>query len=418
MRTGRITYTIADVQLNRFLYQHISWRVASLGLQFILQVLFARYFQAELSGAVFYMVAINAFLIQLTGLSLEAGLGYFASNRKIADDSLVSLSLMWAIIASLVSAALLLSGSALFRGDSRLPINYSVAFIAGNLLIAYGNAFFYARLNFVTPNAVGVIINAILIGLLITTDARSAILSGPGFIVIYFYSFLFHGIVLFIYLWASRYWMKFEYKFNKQELKNLFRFSVLACAANLLLLGLTRIDYIFIRHYRSATELGNYIQVSKIAQMFFLLPSMISAVLFPLFASGAHVASKRMIHKISLQLLLLYGTGCGILAISGRYLFPFVYGNSFDQMYVPFLLLIPGILALSALTPYIAFFGANNMVRVNIYGTLAGFLFILIADALFVARYGMRAAAAISSAGYLIYFLYVRMAFRKQQIIH
>ena len=113
----------------------------------------------------------------------------------------------------------------------------------------------------------------------------------------------------------------------------------------------------------------------------------------------------------------MYAGICLILAFTGYWLFPIVFGPSFSNMYVPFLLLIPGILAISGLYPYTSYFAGQNRIRVNIAGSFLAFIFILVADYLFIPRYGINGAALISSIGYFIYYCYVFLVFKKEKRI-
>jgi O-antigen/teichoic acid export membrane protein len=83
-------------------------------------------------------------------------------------------------------------------------------------------------------------------------------------------------------------------------------------------------------------------------------------------------------------------------------------------MYSAFLLLIPGILAISGLYPYTAYYAGEDRIRVNIIGSFFAFTFILLADYLFIPKYGINGAALISSIGYFIYYCYVFLVFKKE----
>ena len=83
-------------------------------------------------------------------------------------------------------------------------------------------------------------------------------------------------------------------------------------------------------------------------------------------------------------------------------------------MYLPYLLLIPGILAVSSLYPYTAYFSAHNRISVNIKGSLLALVVILTGDLIFIPRYGIYAAALVSSAGYMVFQAYVFTSFAKE----
>ena len=98
----------------------------------------------------------------------------------------------------------------------------------------------------------------------------------------------------------------------------------------------------------------------------------------------------------------------------GNWLFPFVFGKSFEGMYKPFLFLVPGILSLSGLFVITAYYAGKNRMMVNIKGALLALIVVLIADRIFIPVYGINAAALISSIGYIIYQVYVLYIFKKE----
>ncbi len=96
------------------------------------------------------------------------------------------------------------------------------------------------------------------------------------------------------------------------------------------------------------------------------------------------------------------------------WLFPWVYGASFDRMYPAFLLLVPGILALSVIALMAAYNAGKNKVSTNMKGGLIGLATILAGDCWLIPAYGIKAAAAVSSAGYTSYLVYFMYIFKKE----
>lgn len=175
-----------------------------------------------------------------------------------------------------------------------------------------------------------------------------------------------------------------------------------------------RVDYWFVHYYRSAEELGNYIQVSKIAQMFFVLPGILAGVVFPVTAGGATNEIHEKLALLSRSLLLVYSIICIFLIAIGYWFFPFVFGASFHSMYVPFVFIIPGILALSALYPLTAYYAGKNKVIVNVTGTVLALIVIIIGDWIFIPFYGINAAALVSSVAYITFHVYVLLYFKNE----
>src|SRR5207253_197323 len=126
---------------------------------------------------------------------------------------------------------------------------------------------------------------------------------------------------------------------TKQEYKVLFRFAIVALFANIAYYLINRVDYLFVEAWCSAKSLGNYVQVSKMGQLFLIVPSIISSAVYPQAAKGENANMVKYILRMMTLFVLLY-----IFIIIGAYLFssPFfiwLFGETFDEMYIPFLVL-------------------------------------------------------------------------------
>jgi len=75
------------------------------------------------------------------------------------------------------------------------------------------------------------------------------------------------------------------------------------------------------------------------------------------------------------------------------------------------LLLTPGILSLSILALLSAYFSGKGNVSVNIRGAIIALAVVTIGNAIFVNRYGINAAAIISTVGYTVNLLYALRQF-------
>jgi O-antigen/teichoic acid export membrane protein len=195
----------------------------------------------------------------------------------------------------------------------------------------------------------------------------------------------------------------------------LFRYCGLAFAGNIIFFLLYRVDYFFVERYCSAGQLGNYIQVSKLVHLFFVLPTILASAVFPITAAGRKEESiNKLLTLLSRSIFLLYTLTCLVLALCGKWLFPLLFGESFADMYLPFLLLIPGILSLSGIFTLTAYFAGKNRIGVNITGSVYALIVIVAGDILFIPKYGIQAAAIISSTGYFIYQVYIIAVFKKE----
>ena len=399
------------MNIQKLLYQNIFWRGLFFMTSFLLNVFIARHFDAAITGWIYYLFTIFSFYTLIGSFSLEAGLIYFGSKKEISLEKLTGFSMLWALSIALL---VVISYFVLILLGTDIPMikfQYALLFICGNILLTFITSLFYAQQNYVTSNVVGISINLLLIILLLNVNASSG-LNNHVFIFIYFGSFLIAGTLLLFLLFKKLTISDFGW-FNMLQLKKLFKYSTIVFLSNVVFFLLYKIDYWFVNRYCNPDELGNYIQISKVAQMFFILPAILAGALFPLIA-GNHIGKiENTLKVISRTIFFLYLLGCGVLIIVGKWLFPFVFGESFSGMYQPFLFLIPGILALSTLYTLTAYFSGKNKVSVNLMGSFLALIVIVAGDALLIPKYGIIAAASVSSLGYITYHIFVLYTFNR-----
>lgn len=406
--------------LSSFLYQSVLWKGLFYITAFILNIVIARHFKAETSGSVYYLISIFALVHLVLSLSLESGLTYFGAKRQISYGKLLSISLLWTLISLFI---LLLSIQFLRPGaqnsiDQKLFNNSIIFFVLGNLLSSYGSALFYSQNNFVTPNVVSLLVTISLI-LLVPYKGQSifSLIDDSNYFYVYFFSYLIQGIIIIsAFLLSSRETIRLELP-RRIEYPRLLKFTMQAWLGNIIFFLVHRIDYWFVEKYCTTIELGNYIQVSKLAQLFFLVPSMFATAIFPLTAAGNRKAVIGWLGLTSRIFIFLYSIVCLFLVVTGYWLFPYVFGESFHYMHSIFILFVPGILSLSILYSITAYNGGNNRIWHNITGSLLALIFLLAGNMVLVPKYGVLAAAAVCSAAYILYQCYLLYQLKKTEHI-
>ena len=401
----------------RTLLQTVLWRGLYYVTAFIINIVIARHFQASVSGTVYYISSMYALVVLLSGLSLESGIIYFAAKKEIPLARLFNFSMIWSLIIGLVTFLL----ACFFFEDgyqgisTTLLVLSAVLYISGNLLITYCSGFFYARNNFSVPNII-IITGTIILIVLVPYGGRSVIpsINDENYFYVYFSSFFVQGICMAIAA-KIKYVKEGVLQFlSVVEFKLLFRYCSLAFMGNIIFFLLYRVDYFFVEKYCTAEELGNYIQVSKMVHLFFILPTILAGAVFPLTAGGQKERINNLLTLLSRSIFFLYVFACFFLALTGKWLFPLVFGESFTGMYQPFLCLIPGILSLSGIFTLTAYFAGRNRIKINITGSVYALAVILVGDLIFIPNYGINAAAMISSLGYIVYQVYVIAVFKKE----
>jgi O-antigen/teichoic acid export membrane protein len=404
----------------KLILQNVIWRGLYFVSVFVVNILIARKLTATGSGEIFYIINNLSFLILVVGLSLESGASYYISKRESGSRKISLVLLAWSLAGSILILTLFkllfkIPGNPLISAGESDRVYYP--YIAGVLLTTYFSALFFAKKKFVLPNLISFFINLIFIALLIGSNDK---VSTHNLIILYFYSFFAQGFFLLLFYYfspASRDDVRVE---HGTGLKKVFNYSMLALAANIIFFLVYRSDYWFVNQYCPLPDLGNYIQVSKLVQIFLLIPAMCANVIFPTIASSEKQREKS-IEALSSVLFLVFLALHIVIAATGKQLFPLVFGSSFTKMYVPYLLLIPGALSLSALALLGAFFAGKNMIKINIAGACITLAIIIAGNMIFVPRYGINAAALTSSIGYtanLVFLLTVYCRNYKISAIH
>ncbi|MEQ1797065.1 MAG: polysaccharide biosynthesis C-terminal domain-containing protein [Lacibacter sp.] len=398
------------MKLTKALSTSILWRGIYFLSVLLLNVLVARHFEANGSGQIYYITNLFAFVLILISLCLEAPMGYYLSQKKLNETQLAFLSLCWAI-------AIMIPVYLGIHYFSRLTIaipfeqrNFEFSasvFLAGNLLITFFVSLFYAKMDYVVPNILLTLVNLFLIVLVPNNETVQNIIGDKEYINFYFFGFFMQGFLLAIFFVIKYVKRKDFLVIPKDIIKPFLNFAFIAVITNSMTFLMYRIDYWFVNKYCTASDLGNYIQACKLAQLFFVIPSILAAVVFPMTASGRQVEVNEKMQMLSRGLILAYSICCAVLLSIGYWLFPLVFGKTFSSMYWPFFFLVPGILSYSVTHLITAYYSGKKVLGVNLRSILIALIIIIIGDIIVIPVFGIKGAAVVSSIGYSCYLSYM-----------
>ena len=374
---------------------------------------------ADGAGELYYTINNFSVITLLVSLSLESGITYFLSKKEIDEKELVTLSLIWSVIAALIATVLLFLFKNNFVSVSQYNTSlYSFLFIAGTLLTTFFSALFYGRQNFLYPHLIPAIVNFIVLfscgGLLLLKNQDRTIL-----VTIFFSGFLIMGTALGI-IYHFKYSLRFLFqKISKTSFKKLFRYSGLAFITNIVAFFAYRIDYWILKSFSpqviTDAALGNYIQVTKLVQLFLFAPTIIATIVFPVSASGGDKEFKKKLKKTVGQLISLNLIACVIVLLIGRWLFTFLYGNSFSLMYMCFVYSIPAILAITVVRILSSYFAGTDRIRYNLIGGSIAFIVVGILNFWLIPSMGINGSAVADSTGYFCCMLLLLFLFSKER---
>jgi O-antigen/teichoic acid export membrane protein len=400
----------------KLLQQSLVWRGLYFISVFFINLVISRLLQADGAGWIFYLTNIFSLLLLLVGLSTESGFTYYASNNTVQKAKLAWLGFFWTLVAGIVVfAGIYLYFKFWHQLSTSITLYYcyyAVTYVCGILLINYNTALYYSSKNYVTPNAILVFTN-IIVAIVLWVMFKQP--NGYDKVVnIYFFSILLQGILLTLFFLQKEKALFTVLLPNKQQLQWILQFSLVALAGNLLFFFMYKIDYWFVRRWCNSIDLGNYIQASKLAQMVLIVPQIFASVIFP--QTAENTASKNIgktiiiLFRIMIPLFVMLAF---LSLLFGNELFVFLFGKSFSLVSLPFVLLLPGIFAMSVTVLLAAYFSGNGKVKLNAIGTAIGLVTVVVADVVLIKPMGIAGAAIASSIGYTAFFIYALYHFKK-----
>ena len=406
--------------MKKLLAQSIFWRGIYFFSVLLVNVFLSRYLKASATGNLYFITIILSFLQVVLGLGVESGITFFASGKKVQKNKLISIIITWSLAAGVAAAGLMYI---YFLADASQPkallqpyCIYALCYIAGLCLSNFVTALFYTEENYLTPNILLSIVNFAFILLIPGKDKTGTAGEVQLIEYLFFLTYLISGVLL-VVTFVIR---NFKYgSFGFPSLvffKSFMRYALTVVLANIIFFLVYRIDYLFVNKSPVCTsaDLGNYIQVSKLGQMLLIVPQIIASVLFPRTASGIDRAALNnqimVIARMMSQLFLLIFI---VVLLVGKWMFIFVFGETFNAMQLPMLILTPGIFTLSVLALLSAYFSGVGKVKINLHGAVIALIVMVTGDYFLVPRYGIIAAAAVSTLSYGVNLSYSLWQFYK-----
>lgn len=371
----------------------------------------ARMLGAGLSGQLYFFLNNIYFFLLAGSISLDAGITFFASKKAIPDQSLSSFALLWSVVISLLIAV------PFFIFYSQTPelfqhisvFSAALCYVSGTFLYIFFNAFFYSHDDYKTPNLIAGIFNLLMLVLVPWKDNWLGFVDQQVFLLLFFLANLLQGIMIAV-AWFQKKGIHISLR-GFQSLSPVIRYSLAALAGNLTWFLLYRIDYWFVEYYCSEKSLGNYIQVSKLGQMLVLPAGMIAAILFPQASKENISFQSAQFAKLVKGIFGLYLLAALAVLALGKITISFLWGNEYDEMYLPLLIIMPGIICLAVSFLFSPIFSGKGKPVYNFYICLFTLLVVVISNFVFVPLWGIKGAALATSAGFFVMLsMYVWMA--------
>jgi O-antigen/teichoic acid export membrane protein len=375
-----------------------------MGFNFLVGLFIAAISGTETFGVISLMVVNAAVFSIVSGLGADSAIVWHGASQKLNSEKIFSFT----FFSALFQVILFLICSLLFyRMTSRLLLSqqpyfgfyfYELIYFSGLILIDKYTSLFYASRRMENCNKLlsGVTLFCMIVIVLIRYKILSINL--PPFSLLCLTTFIQAvGLVILFHSVNSRLRIV---RISTHDLRSLFNFSIVVFITNLVQFFAYRADYWLINYFRSESDLGIFSQANRFAQMLWVLPNILAAMLIPLIAAPGNDFNEkgviRLVRVINYSNILVIG----IIILIALLTYDLFLPASFSAGFFPLLLMIPGYYFFCINILLAAFFSSRRLLWVNLIGSSLCFIVIILADLILIPAFGIQGAAIADSIAY------------------
>lgn len=399
--------------VRKILYQSLQWKSLQFLTSFIVNIIFVRAFHAVVAGEFYALVYLLSLIISLFTFGLDISLNYYLSRREMNGGAARR------IIISVVFSAILISLPVLSffiparyaHWDIPLLLFLSGLHILGGLLVSLAGALFTAGGKNHVPARIGFIANLVLAVLALFCGYRY---TGPSLINALFSLYFIFSFVQGVLLFFLSYRLPFAVQTTAPPgVIAVIRWSFFAFLTNFIFFAAARLYIYIIPYYLPPSSLGNYIQAYKIVEYMGLVLSFTYYPFITLVAEGGQKMRGHLLLlvRISNTIVLVFSV---VMLLAGGWLFPFLFGSTFDDMYGIFVCFIPGIFAECSSGYLTAWYFGHGHIRINLISACINLLSMTLFFFILVGPAGAKGAALAFSLSGLLSLAYDLWILRKQ----
>jgi O-antigen/teichoic acid export membrane protein len=393
-------------------------------LNFIIIILITRLLGVDGRGHV--AIYNNAVAIATTvfGISLGSAMVYFIASKKIIVQQAFSV-----VLQAVLVALILLSLSCFFvylfgfqyiitpfQNNGYLLIFY-VAHVVFTIFNININAILNANENFIFPMRLQFAFAAILCIALFFFQFDTfhwMPISAANIVIFLVLFYVLQTIMLWMYAVKKYSLSMILWRIPKPIYQQIFTFSAMAFACNVIQMLSYRIDLWFLQYYHTAAIVGVYSIAVLCIQMLWILPNQFATVLYTKF--NQHQQSAKLIAFVTnitaltfWICLLLFGFFflCSFIGI------PLLFGIDFAQSVPLFGILLLGAIPIGSAIIISTFNASANMLKINLIGSIIGFIFCIIFNFILIPNYNYYGAAFASVIAYVSNCIYLYYQFCK-----
>ncbi|MES1159713.1 MAG: hypothetical protein ABUM51_03075, partial [Bacteroidota bacterium] len=217
---------------------------------------------------------------------------------------------------------------------------------------------------------------------------------------------------LFLFVLSIRLYPSAGLRPQSIKLTRILYFSFSVFLINFIFFTGSRLTLYLLPYRVTPAAQGNFIQAYKIVEYMGLIGSVLYYPFIALVAGeGKEKMQETLLFLVRISNTLVLFSGIFIL-ITGWWLFPFIFGKSFDSMYGIFMGFLPGLFAVCSSTFFTAYFFGSGQLKVNFISACIQFAGTFLFFFLFVKKDSASGAAFAFSLAVWLSLVYECWVFR------
>lgn len=378
-------------------------KVVNLSLSLAVAAIIARWLGPEGKG----ILALALLVPGMLGLFLSGGINvanvYFAGSKRLDVPALSSNSVGFTILMTILGFAVVLGLTSIGWLETIVPgvptwiVLLAMLGFPTNLLNGLFSTILQGLQQIETVNWLN-LIQRIITLFLTTLFVIVWKLSLPGALVAALASWALSLIISCIVL--RRHGGVLTPRWSYSVLRSTLSFGLRGHIGNVLQFFNYRLDMFIVNFFLGPAGVGIYSVSVRLAELLWYLPNAVGFVIFPKAAASKpeemNVFTPR-VFRITLGLTVL---GALILAFLGRPIINFVFSSAFLAAYMPFLVLLPGVVLLGGSKVLTNEIAGRGHPHYNSLNAALALVVTVVLDLVLIPRYGVLGAALASSIAY------------------
>lgn len=380
-----------------------AYRLAYMAFNFAIGLLIAYLSGVELFGLIALMIVNASIFHIISGLGTDSSIVWHGAKKSTSADQLMTFTVTTAFFQILVFLIISLSwfyfsGKTMLTGSTELPIYFlELIYFTGLVWLEKYISVLYANQMSLVCNRIILLVIVILFLILLPQYFGIDIFNIDPFAFFCFLPII-QALPLIVYFHKKISWQFTA--LSKLNLHSLLSFSLIVFITNTIQFLAYRIDYWIILHYHTVSEVGIYAQANRFAQLLWVVPNIMAALMIPAIAApGSKFRNTEFsaLFRGLVYVSLLIALGVGLMSfLLYKYFLPLEYSEGFKAL----IIMIPGFYFFVVTILLAAWFSAKRMLWINFWGSLICLFFIFIADMLLIPSFGINGAALGNTIGY------------------